>query len=74
MRFALNDLYPENGATMTTTEQTIPTRTEENYAIDNQVADGGSGMTIATSKGTSSKIWGSILLLVGLMVILHFID
>jgi hypothetical protein len=73
--YSMNDVYP-NGSdsqVLTVSEQTIPTHDEANYSIDNQVTQQGSDTPVSTiTTSDSSMIWGSLLLLFGLLVALHF--
>jgi len=71
--FSMNDAYP-NGSdsnVQTVSEQTIPTHDEANYNIDNQTAVNGNGATKTTD---GNMIWGALLLLLGLLVVLHFLN
>ncbi len=73
MDFSINDVYT-GSPVRDTTEQTIPIHEEENYAIDNQTTDGANGQTKIITSENKNLITGSILLLVGVMIVLHFID
>lgn len=68
--FSMNDAYPNSiSNTLTISEQTIPTHDEDNYNIDSQVSTDNHGVT---KTNDTSLVWGSLLLLVGLLVALHF--
>jgi len=71
--FSMNDAYP-NGSdsiVLTVSEQTIPTHDEENYNIDNQTITNGSG---ETTTADAKMVGGALVLLVGLLVVLHFMS
>lgn len=69
---SINNVYPYSEATMSTTEQSIPTHTEENYAIDSETTTDSNGQT-AVNKN-KNQIMGGFILLVGVMFFLHCID
>lgn len=71
--YSMRDVYP-NGTDsniLTVSEQTIPDHDEANYAIDNETTTDLNGTTKTTN---STMVFGAILLLVGILVVLHFIN
>lgn len=77
MVFSKNDIYPNSASqVMTTQEQTLPEGEERNYYSEGETE---TVPTIVNDSGMKSvvnkkMIFGSLALLGGLLVALHFID
>lgn len=70
--YSMVDIYGlGTSSTLSTTEQTIP-EDEENLDFNENITDDTNGKKKLSSG--NSKIWGAILLFIGITVILHFID
>lgn len=65
--YSKNDIYPNSSSTLPTFDQTVPNETA--------VADVTSVAPNSTQKVAVNKnmIWGALAMLVGLMVMLHFL-
>lgn len=70
LTYSLRDIYPNSAtALMKTAEQTIPEPDEEEHYIDTETVTNNNGQLEVLDKST---IWGAILLLVGVLVLIHF--
>lgn len=75
MYFAGSDVYPRLTNVLTTSEQTVPDHDEQNYEIDQETATNATtNQSSAITYSDKKLFFSGLLLLVGVMFVLHFID
>lgn len=71
MLFSLNDVYPMTSNSVPTSHETIAENEEREHYVDSTTTDTNTGKTFMVNKKT---IFGGIGLLIGLVVLLNFLD
>lgn len=71
LAYSLSDIYPRTSSVLTTTEQTIPESDEEKQYFDSDTITNDNGKKEILNKTT---VWGAILLFIGLLILLHFME
>lgn len=80
MVYSMKDFYGNSSSsTMTTSDQSIPEGDEERYYLDSQTSESPStgtdqNLKQVTTTANKALVWGSLLLLVVVMFLLHLIQ